>query len=79
MITAKDLSLKIDLFVRCNFRKRYDKAEKEFVAAKTKLHAAGERKDLLVEHLATIIEKNEERKARKLEELLKELNIDGDV
>ena len=49
------------------------------MAAKTKLHAAGERKDLLVEHLATIIEKNEERKARKLEELLKELNIDGDV
>jgi len=60
-------------------QKRYDKAEKEFVAAKTKLPAAGERKDLLVEHLATIIEKNEERKARKLEELLKELNIGGDV
>ena len=61
------------------FRKRYDKAEKEFVTAKTKLHEAAERKDMLVEHLATIIEKNEERKARKLEELLKELNIDEDV
>ena len=59
-----------------DFRKRYDKAEKEFVTAKTKLHEAAERKDMLAEHLATIIEKNEERKARKLEELLKELNID---
>ena len=49
------------------------------MTAKTKLHEAAERKDMLVEHLATIIEKNEERKARKLEELLKELNIDEDV
>lgn len=60
-------------------QKRYDKAEKEFVTAKTKLNEAAERKGMLAEHLATIIEKNEERKARKLEELLKELNIDEDV
>ena len=49
------------------------------MTAKTKLHEAAERKDMLAEHLATIIEKNEERKARKLEELLKELNIDENV
>ena len=58
-----------------SFRKRYDKAEKEFVAAKLHLHKMSERKDLLTDHLATIIEKNEERKAAKLDELMKELNI----
>jgi RAB6-interacting golgin len=56
-------------------RKRYDKAEKEYVAAKLHLHTMREKKELLAEHLSTIIEKNEERKAEKLAELMKELNI----
>ena len=58
-----------------NFRKRYDKAEKEFVTAKLKLHEASERKESLTEHLCKIIEINETRKAEKLTKLMVELNI----
>lgn len=55
-------------------RKRYEKAEQEFIAAKLDLHNKTERKDLLTEHLYTIIRENELRKAKKLEELMAKLN-----
>lgn len=55
-------------------QKRYEKAEQEFIAAKLDLHNKTERKDLLTEHLYTIIRENELRKAKKLEELMAKLN-----
>lgn len=55
-------------------QKRYQKAEQEFIAAKLDLHNKTERKDLLTEHLYTIIRENEMRKAKKLEELMAKLN-----
>lgn len=58
-------------------QRRYKKAEKEFVEAKMDLHRKTERKDLLTEHLYTIIRENELRKAKKLEELMAKLN-EGD-
>ena len=58
-------------------RKRYETAEAEFVAAKLALHKASEAKELLSEHLCTIIQQNEVRKAEKLAELLKTLELEG--
>ncbi|XP_068695345.1 RAB6-interacting golgin-like [Montipora foliosa] len=60
-------------------QKRYEKAEQEFVQAKMDLHRKTERKDLLTEHLYTIIRENELRKAKKLEELMTKLNSAPDV
>ena len=57
------------------FRKRYNKAEKEFLDAKLLLFGKLERKEMLTEHLCTIIEQNEIRKARKLSELMDKLDI----
>ena len=59
------------------FRKRYDKAESEFVSAKLHLRETEDKKELLTEHLCLIIQKTEERKAEKLEKIMKELNLDG--
>jgi len=56
-------------------QKRYEKAEKEFITAKESLFLKSERKDQLTAHLANIIQLNEERKAKKLTELMEELNI----
>ena len=42
------------------------------------LHRKTERKDLLTEHLYTIIRENELRKAKKLEELMEKLNVSPD-
>ncbi len=56
-------------------RKRYDLAEKEFVTAKLNLHTKRERKELLTEHLMTIIEESETRKASKLSELMNQLKL----
>lgn len=39
------------------------------------LHQKLEKKEMLTEHLCTIIEKNEERKAEKLNQLLFKLNL----
>jgi len=61
-----------------NAQKRYERAEKEFVEAKMDLHRKTERKDLLTEHLYTIIRENELRKAKKLEELMAKLNVASD-
>jgi len=63
-------------------RKRYDRAEREFIEAKTDLHSKSEAKDLLTEHLYTVIHQNELRKARKLAELTHKLElepVDDDV
>uniref|UniRef100_A0A8C8R6A7 RAB6-interacting golgin n=1 Tax=Pelusios castaneus TaxID=367368 RepID=A0A8C8R6A7_9SAUR len=59
-------------------RKRYDKAESEYVAAKLDLQRKTEIKERLTEHLCTIIQQNELRKAKKLEELMKQLEVEAD-
>ncbi|KAK7888746.1 hypothetical protein WMY93_024306 [Mugilogobius chulae] len=56
-------------------RKRYEKAECEFVAAKLELHKRTELKEQLTEHLCAIIQQNELRKAQKLEELMTRLQL----
>lgn len=58
-------------------RQRYQKAETEFVAAKIHLHKSSEMKELLTEHLCTIIHENELRKAKKLEELVSKLDVES--
>ncbi|XP_013922724.1 PREDICTED: RAB6-interacting golgin [Thamnophis sirtalis] len=59
-------------------RKRYDKAESEYVTAKLDLQKKTDVKEQLAEHLSTIIQQNELRKAKKLEELMKELEVEAD-
>ncbi|XP_044269630.1 RAB6-interacting golgin [Tribolium madens] len=56
-------------------QKKYNRIEKEFLDAKLLLHQKQEKKEMLTEHLCTIIEKNEERKAEKLNELLSKLQL----
>lgn len=56
-------------------RKRYEKAEAEYVAAKLELHRKTELKEQLTEHLCAIIQQNEQRKALKLEELMQQLQL----
>ncbi|XP_048354143.1 RAB6-interacting golgin [Sphaerodactylus townsendi] len=56
-------------------RKRFDKAEAEYVVAKLDLQKKSEIKEQLTEHLCTIIQQNEQRKARKLEELMQQLEV----
>uniref|UniRef100_T1IR05 RAB6-interacting golgin n=1 Tax=Strigamia maritima TaxID=126957 RepID=T1IR05_STRMM len=58
-------------------QKRYKKAEEEFVEAKLELFKRMEKKEQLTEHLCTIIEHNETRKAHKLAELMKELEMES--
>ncbi|CAL8267740.1 unnamed protein product [Arctogadus glacialis] len=54
-------------------RKRYEKAEAEYVASKTDLHRKTDTKEQLTEHLCAIIQQNELRKAERLEELMLQL------
>lgn len=56
-------------------RKRYEKAEAEYVIAKLDLHKKTEVKEQLTEHLYAIIQQNELRKAHKLEELMQQLQL----
>nr|XP_022907886.1 RAB6-interacting golgin [Onthophagus taurus] len=56
-------------------QKQYLQVEKAFLAAKISLQQQLEKKELLTEHLCQIIEQNEERKAKKLMELLNRLNL----
>merc|ERR1719348_892635 len=58
-------------------QKRYDDAEKEFVDAKMNLYGVMERKELLTDHLCSIIEQNEMRKAKRLNELMEELELES--
>jgi RAB6-interacting golgin len=57
------------------FRKRYERAEAEYINAKVSLHDKTEIKDQLTEHLCSIIQQNEERKAKKLAELMTRLEL----
>ncbi|GFT23488.1 RAB6-interacting golgin [Nephila pilipes] len=57
--------------------KRYLKAEKEFIEAKLQLYEKMQRKEQLTEHLCAIIEQNENRKANKLVELMKQLEMEA--
>ena len=63
--------------IKCQFsyRRRYDIAEKEFIAAKMNLHLKEQRKELLTEHLLQIIDESETRKSQKLADLMVELEI----
>ncbi|XP_042602878.1 RAB6-interacting golgin-like isoform X2 [Cyprinus carpio] len=58
--------------------KRFEKAEAEYVAAKMDLHRKTEVKEQLTEHLCAIIQQNEMRKARKLEELMIQLELNAE-
>lgn len=59
-------------------KKRYDKAEVEYVAAKMDLHKKIDQKEQLTEHLCAIIQQNELRKSKKLEELMQQLEMETD-
>ncbi|XP_040263962.1 RAB6-interacting golgin [Bufo bufo] len=59
-------------------KKRYDRAESEYVAAKLDLYKKTQVKEQLTEHLCTIIQQNELRKAKKLEELMQQLEVEAD-
>ncbi|XP_036199096.1 RAB6-interacting golgin isoform X3 [Myotis myotis] len=61
-----------------NARKRFDKAEAEYVTAKLDLQRKTDTKEQLTEHLCTIIQQNELRKAKKLEELMQQLDVQAD-
>uniref|UniRef100_A0A182U7C9 RAB6-interacting golgin n=1 Tax=Anopheles melas TaxID=34690 RepID=A0A182U7C9_9DIPT len=53
-----------------NVEKNYLTIENLFLKAKVELHQALEKKEMLTEHLCAIISHNEERKARRLSELM---------
>ncbi|XP_004425237.2 PREDICTED: RAB6-interacting golgin [Ceratotherium simum simum] len=59
-------------------QKRFDRAEAEYVTAKLDLQRKTEIKEQLTEHLCTIIQQNELRKAKKLEELMQQLDVQAD-
>ncbi|XP_008404640.1 RAB6-interacting golgin [Poecilia reticulata] len=60
-------------------RKRYEKAEAEYVAAKLDLHRKTDVKEQLTEHLYAIIQQNELRKACKLQQLMQELQLQEEL
>lgn len=68
---------KIIQFILFCFRKRFERAEAEYVAAKMELHDKQEMKEQLTEHLYTIIHQNEVRKAKKLADLMKTLEMEA--
>eukprot|EP00045_Choanoeca_perplexa_P018426 m.291443 g.291443 ORF g.291443 m.291443 type:complete len:313 (+) comp17816_c0_seq6:6785-7723(+) len=57
-------------------RQRFDRAEAEYVQAKLEMHKASDVKEQLTEHLMLIIQKNEERKAEKLDAIMTQLDAD---
>ncbi|KAG3258761.1 RAB6-interacting golgin isoform X1 [Ictidomys tridecemlineatus] len=59
-------------------QKRFDRAEAEYITAKLDLQRKTEIKEQLTEHLCTIIQQNELRKAKKLEELMQQLDVQAD-
>ena len=67
------------LILRVYCRKRYVRAEREFIEAKQLLFGKRERKELLTEHLCTIIEQNEMRKAHRLTDLMVQLSQQDQV
>lgn len=53
--------------------------ESQFLKMKLDLHNAAERKELLTEHLYTIISHNEDRKAQKLAELMSRVGLNANI
>ncbi|XP_054714881.1 RAB6-interacting golgin-like [Uloborus diversus] len=81
-ILSADVSILRDYIEKASLEfteaeKRYLKAEKEFVEAKLSLFEKMQRKQQLTEHLCAIIEQNENRKANKLVELMKQLEMEA--
>ncbi|EDV51971.1 RAB6-interacting golgin [Drosophila erecta] len=58
-----------------NVEKQYVKIEAQFLRAKIELHNASEKKEMLTEHLCTVIAHNEDRKAQKLTELMQKVGL----
>uniref|UniRef100_A0AAG5D8N9 RAB6-interacting golgin n=1 Tax=Anopheles atroparvus TaxID=41427 RepID=A0AAG5D8N9_ANOAO len=58
-----------------NVEKNYLNIENLFLKAKVELHQALEKKEMLTEHLCAIISHNEERKAKRLTELMEKVGI----
>uniref|UniRef100_A0A182N209 RAB6-interacting golgin n=1 Tax=Anopheles dirus TaxID=7168 RepID=A0A182N209_9DIPT len=58
-----------------NVEKNYLNIENLFLKAKVELHQALEKKEMLTEHLCAIISHNEERKAKRLSELMEKVGI----
>ncbi|EDW17814.1 RAB6-interacting golgin [Drosophila mojavensis] len=58
-----------------NVEKQYIRIEAQFLKAKLDLHNASEKKELLTEHLCTVIAHNEDRKAQKLTELMQKVGL----
>ncbi|XP_022215414.2 RAB6-interacting golgin [Drosophila obscura] len=58
-----------------NVEKQYVRIEAQFLKAKVDLHNASEKKELLTEHLCTVIAHNEDRKAQKLTELMQKVGL----
>ena len=55
--------------------RNYSAIEKSFLKAKQDLYQAHEKKEMLTEHLYTIIAHNEDRKAKKLSELMEKVGL----
>uniref|UniRef100_A0A182JVR2 RAB6-interacting golgin n=1 Tax=Anopheles christyi TaxID=43041 RepID=A0A182JVR2_9DIPT len=58
-----------------NVEKNYLNIENLFLKAKVELHQALEKKEMLTEHLCAIISHNEERKAKRLSDLMDKVGI----
>ena len=67
---------KCEIYFPHVFRKRFDLTEQEYIAAKVAFYEAKERKELLAEHLSTIISHTEMRKALKLKHLMSDLQLE---
>ncbi|XP_068175416.1 RAB6-interacting golgin [Antennarius striatus] len=83
-MVSSDIGILRDLIEQSSWnysaaRKRYEKAEAEFVSAKLDLHRKTEVKEQLTEHLCAVIQQNERRKAQKLEELMEQLQLHEDL
>lgn len=55
--------------------KQYSTIERNFLKAKQDLYQAHEKKEMLTEHLYTIIAHNEDRKAKRLSELMEKVGL----
>ncbi|XP_055707823.1 RAB6-interacting golgin isoform X2 [Phlebotomus papatasi] len=60
-----------------NTEKQYQQIEAMFLKAKMELYQASEKKELLTEHLCTIIAHKEDRKAKRLTELMEKVGLNS--
>ncbi len=72
---SNDVFIDVAVIVYVLSRLRFERAETEYVSSKLALATCKERKDLLSEHLCTVIQENELRKAGKLSHLMTQLDI----